>query len=383
LLKIDIAVRKAIELEPRLGEAYVALANLERLRLDYTSATIAFDRAVELSPNYAPLYQWYGEFLGLDQGYIQESLPYARMAVALDPRSPIIVRNYGNILLAGGRFDESRVQFDKALEIDPSFAPAYHSKATVFHGAGNVADAVLTMERALELSPESVDYMALLSSGHLELGDVQQSQQWLRRAEEAAAGHQSMAMISLALNTYLGDIEAASKDAEQLLAISPGDFDALRLLREYHLGRSDGSVARELYRQNYPAFFGEESPAVYRGNFYAAVDLAYLLGQTGDEQLAEELLRQASDIVDEILRSRPCCRQLANVKIHAIRGDNESALLALENAIDAGWRANWWLHLEQDPALDNLRDDPRFQALLDRIRADMDAQRKLLAADAE
>ena len=51
-----------------------------------------------------------------------------------------------------------------------------------------------------------------------------------------------------------------------------------------------------------------------------------------------------------------------------------AALAALRQAVDAGWRSYWWYYADHDPKLDSLRQDSKFTAIMDEIRADMAAQ---------
>jgi hypothetical protein len=43
-------------------------------------------------------------------------------------------------------------------------------------------------------------------------------------------------------------------------------------------------------------------------------------------------------------------------------------------AIDAGWRQDSWYHLNHDPALTTLQDNPAFRAMKQEIAADLEAQ---------
>jgi len=63
------------------------------------------------------------------------------------------------------------------------------------------------------------------------------------------------------------------------------------------------------------------------------------------------------------------------VYIHALRGEKRKALASLREAVDQGWRTEWWWWLGR-PDLDSLRDEPEFQAMVEEIRADMAAQRE-------
>ncbi len=65
---------------------------------------------------------------------------------------------------------------------------------------------------------------------------------------------------------------------------------------------------------------------------------------------------------------------IKDVEAYALQGDSVQALAALRQAIDAGWRKNWRYHLEINPNLDSIRNEPAFQAMVEEVRADMAAQ---------
>jgi len=71
-------------------------------------------------------------------------------------------------------------------------------------------------------------------------------------------------------------------------------------------------------------------------------------------------------------------------RIHALRGNRQEALAALEEAMDAGWRFQWWFYLEQDPAFDSIREDSRFQRIADemaaRVRGELETVRQMEAS---
>ena len=62
------------------------------------------------------------------------------------------------------------------------------------------------------------------------------------------------------------------------------------------------------------------------------------------------------------------------VQIYALQGETERALNELRHAVDNGWRGLWWYWLEHDQKLESIRNEPKFQAIVAEIRADMAAQ---------
>jgi adenylate cyclase len=52
--------------------------------------------------------------------------------------------------------------------------------------------------------------------------------------------------------------------------------------------------------------------------------------------------------------------------LHTLLGEKEPALDLLERAFSRGWGKRDWI--ERDPDYDLLRDEPRFQQMLSRLR---------------
>ena len=99
LQRVKAAVDAAFAISDRIGEAYLPLGTYLWWRYgDIRGAERAYLEGLELSPNYAPLYQWYAALLNQVLARPHDAIPYAKMAVALDPRSAIIIVDYANAL---------------------------------------------------------------------------------------------------------------------------------------------------------------------------------------------------------------------------------------------------------------------------------------------
>jgi hypothetical protein len=73
--------------------------------------------------------------------------------------------------------------------------------------------------------------------------------------------------------------------------------------------------------------------------------------------------------------------EIADVGIHALRGDRAKALAALREAERAGWRGPGWRYARDfDPNLASIRNEPEFKAVFADIERDMARQRAELAA---
>jgi len=85
--------------------------------------------------------------------------------------------NEGAELLKQKIYDVAIMKFDKALEMDPNLADAWHNKGLAYRESGNYEEALKCFDKALEINPEL--YRTLISKG-----DTLTSQGFLVEATE-------------------------------------------------------------------------------------------------------------------------------------------------------------------------------------------------------
>jgi eukaryotic-like serine/threonine-protein kinase len=156
------AALKAIELDPTLAEAHVALGHI-RLWLDWEwqAAELEFKQGIALNPNSALAHDQYAMYLAA-MGRLDEAVGEARRAQTLDALSPIVNTDLGWCLLYAGRGSEAVDQFRKTLEIDPKYVSARWGLGASYAQQRAFKDAVAELKQAVTLSEGSP-----LVSGHL------------------------------------------------------------------------------------------------------------------------------------------------------------------------------------------------------------------------
>ena len=94
----------------------------------------------------------------------------------------------------------------------------------------------------------------------------------------------------------------------------------------------------------------------------------FLLGFMGLAFQRLGLLPKAIEVYNEALALNPTAKEVhyGLACAHSLRGDNETALTHLEIAVRLSYDDR--RHIESDSDLDNLRDEPRYQALLSSMR---------------
>ena len=143
----DEATRKAIELDDSLPEAHLARADHVTFSWNWREAEQEFRRAIELDPNSANAHYLYAFALLVPEKKFDRALEEFRIALSLDPLSPIMNTNYAATLMNAHRFPEALAQFQKTLERDPTFGPAHHKLSQLYAIAGDFPNAVSELKK--------------------------------------------------------------------------------------------------------------------------------------------------------------------------------------------------------------------------------------------
>jgi serine/threonine protein kinase/Tfp pilus assembly protein PilF len=161
--KAKAVALRAIELDDSLAETHTALGQYySDFEWNYPAAEKEFRRAIELNPNYAPAHQQFG-IEGLTAlGRFDEAVAEGKRAEELDPVSPIIGADLGNILFYARRFDESIKQLNRTIELDPNWYLAHALLCQAYDLKGQFGQAVSECQKARELNddPLVLSYLA-------------------------------------------------------------------------------------------------------------------------------------------------------------------------------------------------------------------------------
>ena len=129
--------KKAIQLDPALGQGHLALAATLTTEFDWPAAEREFRIALEANPNDANAHYFFAHACLVPQKRFDEAMAHYRKALELDPLSAIINTNFGMALFIAGHTEQAREQYRKALEIDPGFTVALWRSAELETYAGN------------------------------------------------------------------------------------------------------------------------------------------------------------------------------------------------------------------------------------------------------
>jgi len=163
LAKAKESAGRALELDPNLAEAHASLGSVYSFNISSArESEHEFELALRLNPNYAIALHWYALELVIE-GRLEEALAKAQRARELDPLSLIINSYVGQVLYLKREYTRSIAQLRSTVEMDPNFYVAHDFLGRALLQAGDLQNGALEAERAVELSKEVPDTLAILA----------------------------------------------------------------------------------------------------------------------------------------------------------------------------------------------------------------------------
>jgi TolB-like protein/Flp pilus assembly protein TadD len=292
----------------------------------WSNALVSFNDALKLDPGYALAYSGLADTYGWMGGYAMagreawaRQRDLAKKALSLDASLAEAELSLGSALANAFDWQAGLIGIKRALEMDPNLAAAHDNYAFVLASLGRSDEAIQEAKKAVELDPLSSWYNLNLAWWY----------RLARRYDEAVA--QARKAVDLDPN-YAG----AHGNLAHCLE-SKGELAAA--IREYETAtRLDPN----------PWFIG------WLGHAHALA---------GESAKAEEILHE----LDQMAKQRyvsPFPRALIYVGL----GQKDKALDWLERSFEDQDVGCYFLKV--DPVYDDIRDQPRFQALLKKVGLD-------------
>ena len=138
---------KAVEADPELAEAHASLGFVKlHYDRDWEGAERELREAIRLKPGVQVAHRWYAYSLSA-MGRHEEAAAEIERAREIAPQSPVIATALANVLFLAGKFDETIVQCQKALALDPGAVAAYTILRWAYEKKGMHSEALATYEQ--------------------------------------------------------------------------------------------------------------------------------------------------------------------------------------------------------------------------------------------
>jgi TolB-like protein/Tfp pilus assembly protein PilF len=378
---IEDAVKNALTIDNGLGEAYASLAWVHRYYGRNDEVEIAYQKAIELSPNYASAYQWYSGYIGnSDPLRTQENIDLLQKAAKLDPRSYIIGLNLGLNYGSRGLYTLAENQLKKVIELHPDSQTAYIFLAGLYWSFMGQYDKGLDLfNKASELNPEFKFYLQKVGI-YLNLGDLEAAQEMRDKLAGSGADESMVGLADAEISFVKGNPAGTREIINWLLPkFQTNSFRRVRL-GVMAIAQGDIQLSREIFLSREPRWLEPDQwPGLMGTDFWGnqtGCIVAWLFLNSGDQELGTALLEQTTAYVEN---SMPLLTEHHDAffpeTCYLIAGDTEKALLSIETQLAHNHLTNWYL-VHQMPMYDQIRFDPRYQAVLAERERRLSVQRE-------
>ncbi|HKU17519.1 MAG TPA: winged helix-turn-helix domain-containing protein [Steroidobacteraceae bacterium] len=419
-------LESAIERDPHYARAHAGLARyyfrrawgtLTEIEESSLLGTAAAERAFALDPSSSEALQarasfafWRSRFQDDYEAHLAGESDMQR-AIGMDPASSLAFEEFGRAIF-WNEPDMASSLFERAIEVDALCAAPHVLIASALGNRGQLEAArrrctdliarypdafgchmaIATLETYFGELVEAATHLRAIEkriggaarvqlwSVHMSLGDRSGAEQWLDFGKNPFEAHLAAA-ARLAMD---GRHDAAF----ELLAQHRKEYPISRLLdlpaAKFALIANEPHEALQILTERLPYLARGMEPITAR-NVMPALDLATAQLRTGAVKESRALLDRVAAYLDGPAALQLPLFTFQRARAHALAGEHEAALRALDRAYQQGFRTTWALDLrpqsllymdpiEAEPAFQSLRGDARLTRWFERLRADNAAQ---------
>lgn len=201
---------------------------------------------------------WALSLLGValdNQKKIPEAEEFHARAVALLPRSPEILNNYGTHLWAAGQYKKAETWFARAVAAAPGYFNALFNLGVMAAFAGHYDRAHEVLEAAVRQQPGNVNVLYRLAAVEEATRQWEPAVMHLAQAQKLDPQRADIQKLLAVTTTELGALDDAAAAWERYLKLEPND-DAARRERGYVAARTgkleEGTADLEWYVSRHP-----------------------------------------------------------------------------------------------------------------------------------
>lgn len=318
-----------------------------------------------------------------DPRYLERARAALDRAKRLAPDDPRLIDQAVSLAIAANDLATARRELARLEDVVPGDSRTLELRGDVLHASGDAAGAVKLFRRLVAARPSARNLYAA-AEAELYVGNVAAASELLRRGLERAPSTPFLLAKLAQLELMSGEPGHADALLSRLVEITPSSIAWVNLGTARFLLR-DYQGALEAYRRSYELdpevattslnlgecykVIGDEGNA--RTWFERALAAAAPGRAAGDEEAVGVAalalahlgrVREAANAIQEEQRLAPdaIATQYDAAVVHALLGEEASAMSAAEQALQGGMHPIWF----SLPWFDRLREEPDFAAAL-------------------
>jgi serine/threonine protein kinase/Tfp pilus assembly protein PilF len=206
--KLEENLKRALEIDDQLGEAYAELGLTESNRWNFALAEKHHRRSVELSPNYSLAHEWLSALL-VATGRFEEGSKEIKLAESLDPLSLRAKTLTAWTLYQTREFDAALEKAREIIELDKNYPQGPLQAGNALIELGRSAEAVEMCRQAVEMMPDSALAIYGLCFALAADGRKDEARKYLNHLKNLAAEIYVKPYFLAMAHLALGEIDAA------------------------------------------------------------------------------------------------------------------------------------------------------------------------------
>lgn len=365
---------------------------------DVQSALDYFTQAAVKDPSFALAYSGVADAslrmytVKKDSFWTEKALGAAEQAKQLNGNLPEVHFALGSAYSATGKYTEAVSELKSAVALAPSSDDAYLRLGDAYLQSGNGQAAMQAFQKAVQLNPYFWNNQDEIGNAYFQLGDYAKAlaafQQMTVLAPEIDAGYENIGNIYLREGKYqqcipyyqkalqiepywttysnlgtayffLKQYTDAAAAYEKAVALNPNDSEVVVNLADAYRWAGQQDKAQQTYQNAISLGFKELQTNPQNSLTMAQIALSY--AKIGDAQQAHTFIERARTIakhnVDYIYDE---------AEIDAILNRQDDALKVLREAFEKHYPVDY---ASGDQELENLRNNPKFAALIKQFSA--------------
>jgi eukaryotic-like serine/threonine-protein kinase len=342
-----------------LGEAYWRMYEATRDTQWVSSAISACRKAFALDDNIAPLHTTLGMIYKVTK-QTEEAIAEFERSLAIDSMSVDAYRELGAALALKGDSAKALAAYKKAIALQPNDWRGYNSLGGYYFFAHRYEDAIAMWKRVLDLAPYNKFGYNNLGVVYFQLGRWSEGSQYFEYSVQRAPDSNYVAYQNLGTMYYYDGLFERSADSYRMA-------DQIARHKDYGVLAGLGAAYRAMGSQKLAQEIYEEAVRLAEGQLKVRPNDAMLISRIGE--LYADVGRKA-EARAAALKALSLAPNNGTVlrrtgMMYELLGDRQEALRLFARAVE---KNDPLIEIRYSPEMKSLREDQRFQKLLNESR---------------
>ena len=223
---------------------------------NYLGAVESLKKAVQIAPNREEAPRLLGRIYLLYLAKTTEAIKSLQAALKLNPNIPITHQLLGVAHFRRNQYPEAIQALQQAIELNPEVTPdypyhPYYDLGMVYLKQGELDDAIICFEKALEIDPDQIRAYYSLGNAYIRQGTVQKGAELIRKYQNLKPYMNLVSQLEIALqqnpdnperrhqlgrvHAQYGRFEKAITSLEQSIKLSPNNWEVYNVLAVCHM----------------------------------------------------------------------------------------------------------------------------------------------------